>query len=109
MTATGLYDITAYGAQGGNNGGLGAKIGGDISLTAGETLDILVGGSRGVVGGGGGSYIASSTTNLVETAGFQSGNGLVTIDLATPIPPALWLVGSALTRLLGLRRRKPSA
>ena len=51
VQTSGLYDITAYGAQGGDGGGfsnsvggLGAKIGGDISLTAGETLNILVGG-----------------------------------------------------------------
>jgi hypothetical protein len=59
---TGIYDITAYGAQGGSdlNGlgsALGAEIGGNLSLTAGETLTILVGeaeGVGGVVTGGGG-------------------------------------------------------
>jgi hypothetical protein len=45
---TGEYDIVAYGASGGNGvgggGGLGAEMGGDFNLTAGEVLDIYVGG-----------------------------------------------------------------
>ena len=61
---TGTYDIIAYGAAGGaygggGAGGLGAEIGGDIALTANETLEIVVGqagnyGDGGGVGGGGG-------------------------------------------------------
>ena len=44
---SGVYDITAYGGQGGSGGhggGIGAKIKGEFNLTAGETLDIIVGG-----------------------------------------------------------------
>jgi len=52
------YQILAFGAQGGAGssalapGGGGAEIGGDLSLTAGEILQIAVGGAGG--GGGGG-------------------------------------------------------
>src|SRR5271165_4922085 len=56
---TGVYDITAYGAEGGGiYGGLGAEIGGAVTLSAGTTLTILVGGGGadggGILGGGGG-------------------------------------------------------
>jgi hypothetical protein len=62
----GYYDITAYGAQGGNGaaaGGLGAMASGEIYLAAGVKLDIVVGlagqnaGLDGGAGGGGGSYV----------------------------------------------------
>lgn len=79
---TGLYDITAFGAQGGNYpgsagitrfGGLGAEAGGDITLTAGEILTILVGGQgesgRGA-GGGGGSFVTAGS-------GFTVSQGLL--------------------------------
>ncbi|HEX4368238.1 MAG TPA: Ig-like domain-containing protein, partial [Rhodopila sp.] len=65
----GTYNITAYGAQGGG-GGQGAEVSGDISLTAGEQLEIVVGGYGGVVapgGGGGGSFV------LERSAGSSSG------------------------------------
>jgi len=47
---TGVYDIVAFGASGGNrpmtsSAGLGAEIGGDFYLTAGEVLDVYVGGA----------------------------------------------------------------
>jgi hypothetical protein len=69
ITTTGVYDITAAGAQGGNSlsggsgvGGLGASIGGDVALTAGTQLDIVVGGQGNISGnygggGGGGSFV----------------------------------------------------
>jgi hypothetical protein len=53
---TGIYQILALGAQGGSGrspidtigaGGLGAEIGGEFSLTAGEILQIAVGGAGG--------------------------------------------------------------
>jgi hypothetical protein len=50
IPTTGVYDIVAAGAQGGTDGtglgtgGLGAVIGGDVLLTAGTVLDIVVGG-----------------------------------------------------------------
>ena len=67
---TGTYDITAYGAQGGGNfllsaGGLGAEASAYFNLTAGELLDIFVGGQGGSGnlpgdwggGGGGASFV----------------------------------------------------
>jgi hypothetical protein len=61
---TGVYDITAYGAEGGGiYGGLGAEIGGVVTLSAGASLTILVGGGGadgggidGGYGGGGGGW-----------------------------------------------------
>ena len=60
VPVTGTYQILAFGAQGGyadsvsGMGGLGAEIGGDFSLTAGEVLQIAVGGGG---QGGGGSFV----------------------------------------------------
>lgn len=76
---SGHYDIVAYGAQGGGSymsafqsqftlgkaGGLGAGMGGDFHLAAGDLLDIVVGGRGGDTyngfgssgGGGGGSFV----------------------------------------------------
>src|SRR6266581_8288190 len=55
IPTTDTYQILAFGAQGGNGtffsfvgvGGRGAEIGGDFSLTAGEILQIAVGGAGG--------------------------------------------------------------
>ena len=51
---TGIYDITAAGAEGGeawahglSAGGLGAVLSGEVMLTAGTTLDVVVGGMGG--------------------------------------------------------------
>ena len=73
IPTSGIYDINAYGAQGGtvwyigSNGGYGAAIGGTLLLNAGQTLDIAVGGQGGLggnrstlgnsPGGGGGSFV----------------------------------------------------
>src|ERR1035441_7164255 len=59
ISTTGTYLITAAGAQGGNGrfqgqGGLGALLSGDVFLTAGEVLDIAVGGRGLSFNGGGG-------------------------------------------------------
>jgi hypothetical protein len=65
---TGTYQIIAWGAEGGGSpgsavGGLGAEIGGDVSLLANTRLEILVGqmGASGkekyAAGGGGGSFV----------------------------------------------------
>ena len=58
VPTTDTYQILAFGAQGGNNtalggtgGGLGADIGGNFNLVAGEVLQIAVGGA-GMPGGG---------------------------------------------------------
>jgi fibronectin-binding autotransporter adhesin len=76
VPATGLYDILAEGAQGGasrtgfqNPGGLGAEVGGDIELTEGTELEIVVGGAGHIGnpavlggGGGGGSFVWIAST-----------------------------------------------
>ena len=53
----GIYDITAYGAQGGPYGALGAEIEGQFDFTGVTTLTILVGGS-----GGEGYYVSPSSS-----------------------------------------------
>jgi hypothetical protein len=75
VTSNGIYDIEAFGGQGGaasgGSGGDGVEIGGLVQLYAGETLKIIVGGqggegeligpygayNRGGGGGGGGSFV----------------------------------------------------
>ena len=52
VSQTGDYDIVALGAQGGSitggaAGGYGAEVGGTVHLTAGENLEIIVGGQGG--------------------------------------------------------------
>ena len=97
---SGVYDILAGGAQGGSayanpstnggtagTGGNGGVEGGDLSLTAGETLSILIGGSGGTPtgqgnvgtsgGGGGGSFVVAvagvNDTPLVIAGGGGGG------------------------------------
>jgi hypothetical protein len=82
---TGVYDITAYGAGGGGiYGGLGAEIGGAVTLSAGTSLTILVGGGGadggGIAnggGGGGGSFIVASVLGplVIAGGGGYSGGG----------------------------------
>lgn len=89
---TGSYEITAFGAAGGNvhntndanhgsySGGLGAEVSGDFALTSGETLQIAVGGYGKVKGnygggGGGGSFVVASTGNPLLVAGGGGGAG----------------------------------
>src|SRR6266849_211456 len=82
VPTTGTYEITAFGAQGGSGlsgavGGRGAEIGGDFTLTAGEVLQIAVGGAgAGSIqfyvgsGGGGGSFVVGpGNTKLVIAGG----------------------------------------
>jgi len=91
VTASGLYDITAWGAQGGNAslgpiGGDGAEIGGEFNLTAGTTFDIAVGqqgqSDSSLIaggGGGGGSFVVETVggtaTPLVIAGGGGGGGG----------------------------------
>ena len=64
VSTTDTYQILAFGAQGGSLisggligvGGLGAETGGDFSLTAGEILQIAVGGAGSSLGGGRGQF-----------------------------------------------------
>src|SRR5690606_15122247 len=67
---TGTYFLRAYGAQGGgSNGGLGARVSGLFSFTAGDDLLILVGQRPvGDAGGGGGSFVALDIGGGVATA-----------------------------------------
>ncbi len=81
----GLYDITAYGAQGGhaygngNAGGLGAEMAGQFYFPQLETLTILGGGGGragvsgsyeyGGGGGGGGSFVVNGSTPLLIAGG----------------------------------------
>src|SRR5215831_13949918 len=84
VPTTGSYQILAFGAQGGITagslsgglGGRGAEVGGDFGLTAGEVLQIAVGGvgmpgsGTGGGGGGGGSFVVGpSNTPLVIASG----------------------------------------
>jgi hypothetical protein len=66
VPATGVYDIVAYGGQGGENfpnlGGYGAEVGGDVTLAEGTVLAIVVAGGGSNAGfalgsGGGGSFV----------------------------------------------------
>jgi uncharacterized repeat protein (TIGR03803 family) len=80
---TGNYEITAIGAQGGNAnfaGGYGASIEDTFALTAGETLQILVGAAGGnsttAGGGGGGSYVVGAGDTPLLIAGGGGGGYL---------------------------------
>ncbi len=76
ITTSGVYDIIADGAQGGDAtyfsdepGGLGAAVSGDVYLQAGTVLEIVVGGqgSTGIYsgGGGGGSFVIETNNGSV--------------------------------------------
>lgn len=74
VPVTGTYTIEAWGAQGGGGGytgGLGAKMRGDVVLTAGTVLKILVGqqGGGSYGGGGGGSFVTKSDNTPLVVAG----------------------------------------
>jgi len=77
----GEYDIVAFGASGGSGsigtGGLGAEMGGDFNLTAGETLDMGQAGLTAHAGGGGGGrfVVVDSTTTPLVIAGGGGGGG----------------------------------
>ena len=87
VPTTDTYQILAFGAQGGNSffngigtGGRGAEIGGDFSLTAGETLQIAVGGKGSDEGGGGGaggggSFVVGPGNAPLVIAGGGGGGG----------------------------------
>lgn len=91
VPTTDTYQILAFGAQGGGSGnvfgrigqtGRGAAIGGNFNLTAGEVLQIAVGGagvSSGVCpsrfsgGGGGGSFVVGPGNTPLVIAGGGGG------------------------------------
>jgi hypothetical protein len=130
----GIYDITAYGAQGGGSGyyslgSLGAEMEGEFNFTTATKLTLLVGGAGvsgglgagggggfggggggSLGGGGGGSVIDSSAiADLVEVSGVaspdNSPNGEIIIT-AVPEPSALALlvVGTAAFVMYGHSR-----
>ena len=77
VPVSGDYVIETWGAQGGRNGGLGARMKGTFTLTAGTVLKIAVGqagdtnnmtGSGGG-GGGGGTFVVSGNTPLIVSGG----------------------------------------
>lgn len=83
---TGNYIIRAYGAQGGNSGGKGGYVAGEVYLTANTTLAITVGGTptasgaggyngggAGSYGGGGASTVKNGSTTLLLGAGGGGG------------------------------------
>ncbi len=76
--------IQAWGAQGGgNNGGLGATVTGEFTVTPGETLRILVGQRGGVTsqsstfcaGGGGGSFVYRNANDALPMLVAAGGGG----------------------------------
>ncbi len=79
---TGDYSIECFGAQGGFGGGLGAQAYGELTLTEGQILQIVVGqegfsafsSSNNGGGGGGGSFVVDGATPLVIAGG---GGGFV--------------------------------
>jgi hypothetical protein len=78
VTQTGLYTLSAAGAQGGkSNGGLGASVSGKLSLTSGTTLNVVVGGQGGSSkpggAGGGGSFIYRDLATPFAVAGGGGG------------------------------------
>ncbi|KAL9975571.1 hypothetical protein ACROYT_G012747 [Oculina patagonica] len=81
---TALYKLTIAGASGGDAltfGGHGAIIGGEVRLTEGIKLHLLIGqkglkGSSGAgAGGGGGTFVALSDNTLLAVAGGGGGGG----------------------------------
>ncbi len=96
VPTSGRWEIVAAGAQGGTafgGGGLGARVGGEFTLSVGSMLRILVGGQGGqgdgfyAGGGGGGSFVVTGAGLALAVAGgggggsYRGGGGP---GLATP-------------------------
>jgi CSLREA domain-containing protein len=92
VPATGIYELSIGGAQGGDTsngpqqaetGGAGAALSGDVSLTAGSVLQVVVGGEGtsnafGVGGGGGGGsfvFVSGASQPIVVAGGGGGGAG----------------------------------
>jgi hypothetical protein len=84
IPSTGYYDFRAAGADGGGNGngfgGIGAVVGGELFLDAGEALEFVVGGVGGSLisyggGGGGGSFVFRGGSYLSGGLLFAAGGG----------------------------------
>ena len=91
VPSNGDYSIEVFGAEGGDLGGLGAKMYGEFSLTAGQELQILVGQMGGTVdnihgSGGGGSFVvltAGMTPLIIAGGGGGHGASAPGIDATT--------------------------
>lgn len=73
-----MIQIEARGAQGGNEGGLGAVMIGDFTVAPGEVLTLIVGQEGGIddtreAGGGGGSFVANASDEPLIVAGGGGG------------------------------------
>jgi hypothetical protein len=97
VSTTGVYTIASAGAQGGQgedeSGGLGAVVTGEVLLTAGTVLDIVVGqegGSgflAGAAGGGGGSLVYEPLAlQPLEAAGGGGGGGFAGVNGSDALP-----------------------
>ena len=88
MGNSGTYDFSAYGAQGGTSaanfaGGLGAEESGSITLSAGEHLEIIVGGKGKNAnskyefggGGGGGTFVLANNNGTYVPILVAGGGG----------------------------------
>jgi hypothetical protein len=79
VPSTGTYTITAAGASGGGNVGLGAQLSGSFTLTQGEVVRILVGQMGNVVSttgsGGGGSFVTKTPFNSNASILLIAGGG----------------------------------
>lgn len=105
VPTTGSYSITLAGAKGGGtNGGKGARLYGEFSLTQGQVLKVLVG-QMGTAsynyggGGGGGSFVwlATSTAEPLIAAGGgggQGGGGRAGVDASTTTSGTAGTTGS---------------
>lgn len=95
IPTTGVYRITAWGAQGASGdsgyvGGWGAMIAGDFTLTAGQVIQVAVGqmgigqssGSNG--GGGGGSFVVDASDNPFLVAGGGGGTRVQALQNGHP-------------------------
>ena len=104
---TGVYTIEVWGAKGGDgssgggySGGLGARMSGEFNLTAGETINILVGQigeSQQEGAGGGGSFVAGpdNTPLIIAGAGGGAGGAGNGVDAVTETSGTAGEVGGA--------------
>lgn len=88
VPSTSIYGIEVFGAQGGDDGGVGARMYGEFELTAGTELKILVGQAGGTMdgqhgSGGGGTFVVLAADNsplIIAGGGGGHGKGSPGID-----------------------------
>ena len=90
MPADGNYKIEAFGASGGNYGGLGSRMSGTFSLSKDELIYIAVGqkgtqntGYNESAGGGGGSFVVKDASALLVAGGGGGGIQAGSLDGGT--------------------------